>query len=74
MAQSYKILGQIKPTENTLSNVYVVPSANSAIVSTIYITNQEDANANVNKSNRKNEVVSFLAYFLSFVFTFTLES
>ena len=47
MAQSYKILGQIKPTENTLSNVYVVPSANSAIVSTIYITNQEDANANV---------------------------
>lgn len=47
MAQSYKILGQIKPTENTLSNVYVVPSANSAIISTIYITNQEDANANV---------------------------
>lgn len=47
MPQNYKILGQIKPTENTLTNVFVTTSSNSAIVSTIYITNQEDANANV---------------------------
>jgi hypothetical protein len=47
MTTSYKILGQILPTANTLSNVYVVPAATSTIVSTITICNQSAANANV---------------------------
>jgi hypothetical protein len=47
MTTSYKILGQILPTANTLSNVYVVPAATSTIVSTITICNQSSANANV---------------------------
>ena len=47
MATAYKILGQTLPTANTLSNVYVVPAATSAIVSTITICNQDTANANV---------------------------
>lgn len=46
MANSYKILGQIYPTTNTLTNVYV-SGAVSTIVNTIYITNQDSANANV---------------------------
>ena len=47
MATAYKILGQTLPTANTLSNVYVVPTSTSAIVSTITICNQSSANANV---------------------------
>ena len=47
MATDYKILGQTLPTANTLSNVYVVPTSTSAIVSTITICNQSAANANV---------------------------
>ena len=47
MAISYKILGQIYPTANTLTNVYVTPAATSAIVNTLYISNQDSANANV---------------------------
>jgi hypothetical protein len=47
MATAYKILGQTLPTANTLSNVYVVPTSTSAIVSTITICNQSAANANV---------------------------
>jgi hypothetical protein len=47
MATDYKILGQTLPTANTLSNVYVVPTSTSAIVSTITICNQGSANANV---------------------------
>lgn len=47
MATAYKILGQTLPTANTLSNVYVVPTSTSAIVSTITICNQGSANANV---------------------------
>jgi hypothetical protein len=37
MTTSYKILGQILPAANTLSNVYVVPAATSTIISTISI-------------------------------------
>jgi hypothetical protein len=47
MPTTYKILGQTLPTANTLSNVYVVPTSTSAIVSTITICNQSSANANV---------------------------
>ena len=37
MARTYRILGQINPASNTLSNVYVVPSGNSAIISSIVV-------------------------------------
>lgn len=47
MANSYKILGQIFPTANSITNVYVTSASASAIVNTIYITNQDTANANV---------------------------
>ncbi len=47
MAQTYKILGQIAPTQNTLTNVYVTGATANAVVSTIYICNQSAANANV---------------------------
>lgn len=47
MATTYKILGQIAPAANTVTNAYVTGASASAIVNTIYICNQEDANANV---------------------------
>lgn len=47
MPQSFKILGQIVPTNNTFTNVYVTGASASAIVSAIYICNQGTANANV---------------------------
>jgi hypothetical protein len=46
MAQTYKVLGQIFPSVNTATNVYST-GANSAIINTIYICNQDVANANV---------------------------
>ena len=46
MANSYKILGQIAPTANTLTNAYSTSSA-SAVLNSIYICNQDTANANV---------------------------
>ena len=39
MAQSYKILGQVNPTANTLSNVYVTPNATEGVVNSIVISN-----------------------------------
>ena len=65
MAQSYKILGQIAPAANTETNVYVTPAATSAIVNTIYITNQDSANANVDIVIRPiNETLSDKHYLL----------
>jgi hypothetical protein len=45
MAQTYKRLGAINPSANTQTNVYVVPAATEAVVSTITICNQSASNA-----------------------------
>jgi hypothetical protein len=45
MAQSYKRLGAINPSANTQANLYVVPAATSAVISTITICNQSTSNA-----------------------------
>jgi len=44
MAQSYKVLGQITPTANTLTNVYVTGASSSSIVGTITLHNFSDSN------------------------------
>lgn len=45
MAQTYKRLGAINPTANTQTNVYVVPAATEAVISTIIVCNQSASNA-----------------------------
>lgn len=45
MANTYKRLGAINPSANTQTNVYVVPAATSAVVSSITICNQSASNA-----------------------------
>ena len=45
MATTYKILGQAAPTANTLTDVYTVPSATQAVISTITVCNQTASNA-----------------------------
>ena len=40
MSIVYKVLGQVNPTANTATTLYTVPSANSAIISTVSICNQ----------------------------------
>ena len=39
MPQTYKILGQIRPAANTLTNIYVTGASTSAIVGTLQIVN-----------------------------------
>ena len=50
MATVYKVLGQLAPSANTASTLYTVPSANSAVCSTLTICNGGAANAAVNVS------------------------
>lgn len=42
MALSYRVLGQLNPTANTLSTIYTVPSTANTIVSTMAICNQSN--------------------------------
>ena len=45
MPQVYRRLGAINPTANTQTNVYIIPAATEAVISTIAICNQGTANA-----------------------------
>jgi 2',3'-cyclic-nucleotide 2'-phosphodiesterase (5'-nucleotidase family) len=47
MPQTYKILGQSYPFQNTLSNIYVTGTNTSAVVNSIYIANQGTNSSNV---------------------------
>jgi hypothetical protein len=43
MPSTYKVLGQVAPNANTVSNVYTVPAATQAVISTIIITNRNSS-------------------------------
>ena len=43
MATAYKVLGQSNPSATTLTSLYTVPSATSAVVSTLVVTNLDAA-------------------------------
>lgn len=45
MATTYKVLGQSNPSATTNTSLYTVPSATSAVVSTITICNQASSAA-----------------------------
>jgi glucose-6-phosphate dehydrogenase assembly protein OpcA len=45
MATTYKVLGQVNPSATTATTLYTVPSATSAVVSTISVCNQASSAA-----------------------------
>jgi len=47
MTTTYKVLGQNAPSANTATTLYTVPSATSAVCSTLTVCNGSGANANV---------------------------
>lgn len=40
MAETLKVLGQVNPSATTLTDAYTVPSATSAVISTITVANR----------------------------------
>lgn len=45
MATTYKVLGQSAPSATTNTDVYTVPSATSAVISTITVANRDSSAA-----------------------------
>jgi hypothetical protein len=40
MAQAYKVLGQIAPSANTLTDLYIVPAATDVVISSFIVANR----------------------------------
>ena len=45
MATTYKVLGQSAPSATTLTTLYTVPSATTAVISSIVIANRDASSA-----------------------------
>ena len=45
MGISYKVLGQINPSANTITTLYTVPSSANTIISTISVCNQTNVSS-----------------------------
>jgi hypothetical protein len=45
MATTYKVLGQVAPSATTDTDLYTVPSATTAVTSTVNICNQDSVSA-----------------------------
>ena len=54
MATSYKVLGQSAPSATTNTDVYTVPSATEAVISTIVVCNRDASSATYRIAIRPN--------------------
>lgn len=48
MANTYKILGQARPADTAVADLYTVPAATQAVISTISATNVDGVASNIN--------------------------
>ena len=64
MATTYKVLGQLSPAANTLGNVYTVPAATQAVISTITVCNQTASNASYSIAVAPNSVADNVAHYI----------
>jgi hypothetical protein len=64
MPATYEILGQISPTANTLTNVFITGASSSAIVGTITIHNFSDSNASYSLVVRPSAVTLNTQHFI----------
>lgn len=53
MPMVYKVLGQVDPTSTSTFDVYTVPAATQAVISTIVVCNRSAANGSYNVAVRK---------------------
>ena len=66
MATTYKVLGQSNPSATTATTLYTVPSATSAVVSTIVICNQATASATFRISVRQAGAAQTAAMYVAY--------
>lgn len=69
MATTYKVLAQSNPSATTNTDIYTVPSATSAVISTIVICNQTSSTATYNIAVRKAGATLTAAQYIAYQVT-----
>lgn len=69
MAKAYKILGQASPGATTDTDVYTVPSATEAVISSIVIANRSNSAATYNIAARPNGAAISNEHYVAFNIT-----
>lgn len=66
MANAYKVLAQSAPSATTATDVYTVPSATEAVISTIIIANRSSSAGTYRLSVRPNGAAQSNLHFIAF--------
>ena len=66
MANAYKVLGQSAPAATTATDVYTVPSATEAVISTIIIANRAATAGTFRLSIRPNGAAEATLHFIAY--------
>ena len=66
MANAYKVLGQSAPSATTATDVYTVPSATEAVISTIIIANRAATAGTFRLSIRPNGAAEANLHFVAY--------
>ncbi len=66
MANAYKVLGQSAPSATTATDVYTVPSATEAVVSTIIVANRAATAGTYRLSIRPNGAAEATLHFIAY--------
>ena len=73
MATSYKVLGQSAPAATTDTNIYTVPSATEAVISTIFVCNRGSEAATYRIAVRPNGATLANEHYIAFDATVAAE-
>jgi hypothetical protein len=73
MATSYKVLGQSAPAATTDTNIYTVPSATEAVISTIFVCNRGSEAATYRIAVRPNGATIANEHYIAFDATVAAE-
>lgn len=66
MATTYKVLGQSAPSATTNTDVYTVPSATEAVISTVVVANRANTAANYRLAVRPNGTAIANQHYLAY--------
>ena len=66
MSKKYKILGQSAPSATTATNLYTVPSATEAVISTITVANRGSSAATYRISIRPNGATQANEHYIAY--------
>ena len=66
MAATYKVLGQSRPSANTLTTAYTVPSSTEAVVSTIVVTNTGPTSTTYRIAIRTNGASASIGQYIAY--------